>query len=210
VADWDADSPRLGRNLTQVLQAVRDSANRRDVPTIEAARQWQWETMAGLDVPDVKYVGRFRGEQGLETTGVRIGLHEGVPPSKVAEELKAFEQSLRSAVEILDARYPKGKELDEDGLSKVIDLCAWAHAEWVRIHPFANGNGRTARIWANSLFMRYGVPPVVRLRPRPNAGYGGAGAAAMKGDWRPTAVVFRRMLGTLPSAPTSASRPKGQ
>lgn len=67
-------------------------------------------------------------------------------------------------------------------------------AEWVRIHPFANGNGRTARLWANFLAMRYGVPPFVRLRPRPGAGYGEAGAKAMQGDWKPTAAVFRRLL----------------
>ena len=66
--------------------------------------------------------------------------------------------------------------------------------EWVRIHPFANGNGRTARLWANYVLMRYGLPPVVRLRPRPDGGYGAAGAAAMAGDWEPTAAVFRKLL----------------
>ena len=63
-----------------------------------------------------------------------------------------------------------------------------------RIRPFANGNGRTARIWANALLMRYGLPPAIRLRPRPDGGYGDAGAAAMNGDWRATITVFRRML----------------
>lgn len=74
------------------------------------------------------------------------------------------------------------------------DLSAWAHAEWLRMHPFANGNGRTTRIWANAILMRYGLPPAVRLRPRPGGGYGLAGAAAMDGDWRATAAVFRTML----------------
>jgi hypothetical protein len=135
--------------------------------------------MAGLDVPDRRYVGNFRGEPGLETVGVRIGRHEGVPPSEVAAALAAFERKLQRAVEILDAKYAQGQALDEEGLESVIDLSAWAHAEWVRIHPFGNGNGRTARIWAKWIFMRYGVPPVVRLRPRPDGGYGRAGAAAM-------------------------------
>lgn len=76
----------------------------------------------------------------------------------------------------------------------MIDLAAWAHAEWVRIHPLGNGNGRTARIWANALLMRYGVPPVIRLRPRPDSGYAEAGTAAMHGDWRPTAALFRRLI----------------
>jgi len=84
-----------------------------------------------------------------------------------------------------------------DQLAAIIDLCAWAHAEWIRIHPFANGNGRTARRWANSLAMRYGLPPFVRLRPRPDPGYGAAGVKAMQGNWEPTVTVFRRLLDRL-------------
>jgi Fic family protein len=71
----------------------------------------------------------------------------------------AFERRLQAAVAVLDQRYPSNEALDEDGLAAVIDLCAWAHAEWVRIHPFGNGNGRTARVWANAPLMRYGLPP---------------------------------------------------
>jgi len=55
--------------------------------------------------------------------------------------------------------------------------------------------------------MRYGLPPVVGLRPRPGGGYAAAGAAAMRGQWRPTVNVFRQMLkehfakpGTVPAA----------
>lgn len=51
-----------------------------------------------------------------------------------------------------------------------------------------------ARLWANCVALRYGLPPFVRLRPRPDGGYGTAGEASMKGDWQPTAVLFRRML----------------
>jgi hypothetical protein len=197
MADWDADSPRLRKNLTLVLRDVRDRAVRRDLPVIEDARRWQLHTMAGLAVPLATSVGRFRGEPGLETTRVWIGAHEGVPPRQIARELSAFERTLQRAVAALDARYPLGQDLDADGLAAIIDLCAWAHAEWVRIHPFGNGNGRTARIWANALLMRYGLPPVVRLRPRPGGAYSRASVAAMVGDWRPTAAVFRRMLGHL-------------
>lgn len=194
MADWDADSPRLRANLTAVLRDARDRAARRDIPTVEDARRWHRDTMAGLDADDPKYVGRFRGEPGLEHERVWIGAHEGAPPGEVARELAAFEALLQRAAAALDARYAPGQPLDHDGLAAVIDLCAWAHAEWVRIHPFANGNGRTARIWANALLMRYGLPPAIRLRPRPDNAYGLAAAAAMEGDWFPTAAVFRRMI----------------
>jgi Fic/DOC family protein len=101
---------------------------------------------------------------------------------------------MQRTVARLDAKYPDDDSLDDDGMSAVIELAAWAHAEWIRIHPFANGNGRTARVWANLLLMRYGLPPAVTLRPRPGGGYGAAGAVAMQGDWQPTRRVFRGMV----------------
>jgi hypothetical protein len=153
--------------------------------------------MEGLDVGDPRYVGTFRGEAGLENVQVRIGSHFGVPSVSVAEELRVFEDTLQKAVASLDEMLVPGKPLTADQLGAVIDLCAWVHSEWVRIHPFANGNGRTARLWANSIALRYGLPPFVRLRPRPDGGYGAAGAAAMQGDWEPTAKVFHKMLNDL-------------
>jgi hypothetical protein len=194
VADWDEDSPQLRQNLTRVLEQIAQEAERRQTPTVEMARRWQSLFMQGLAATDSRYIGAFRGEPGLEKTGVKIGGHRGVAAAKVAAELKRFERKLQALVKQLDSVLPAGAELDADELAAVIDLCAWAHSEWVRIHPFANGNGRTARLWANFLAMRYGLPPFVRLRPRPDEGYGDAGAKAMQGDWKPTAAVFRRFL----------------
>jgi fido (protein-threonine AMPylation protein) len=192
--DWDADSPRLRDNLDAVLRGIGDAARRREFPSVEEARGWQARTMDGLDVPDPKFVGSFRGEEGLEEIEVRIGRHWGVAAADVAAALAAFETRLQEAVELLDELLPPGAEPEADSVRAVIDLCAWAHAEWVRIHPFANGNGRTARLWANCLAMRYDLPPFIRLRPRPDRGYGAAGEQAMRGDWTPTAAVFRQMF----------------
>ena len=192
--EWDKDSPRLRANLVQVLKEIVLAAERREVPSLEAARQWQSRIMEGLDVPDRRYMGAFRGEPGLERAQVRVGPNYGVDSVEVSEELARFEKKLQALVAELDALLPMDHDLDADQLAAAIDLCAWVHAEWVRIHPFANGNGRTARLWANSLAVRYGLPPFIRLRPRPNAGYGDSGAKAMQGDWKPTAVAFRRLL----------------
>jgi hypothetical protein len=120
-----------------------------------------------------------------------------VEAANVASELTHFEIKLQSLVAEMDALLPAGQEPDADQLAAIIDLCAWVHAEWIRIHPFANGNGRTARLWANSIAMRYGLPPFIRLRPRPGLDYGQAGARAMLGDWEPTVEVFRRLLDDL-------------
>lgn len=41
-----------------------------------------------------------------------------------------------------------------------IELAAWTHAEFVRIHPFIDGNGRTSRLIMNYQLMRNGFLPV--------------------------------------------------
>ena len=192
--DWNEDSPQLRKNLADVLQQIIRTARQRQTPTLEAARHWQALIMADLEVPDPRFVGAFRGEPGLQNVQVRVGPNYGVDSAHVAGELRRFEAKLQRLVTELDALLPIGQEPDVDQLAAIVDLCAWVHAEWVRIHPFANGNGRTARLWANSLAVRYGLPPFVRLRPRPNAGYRDAGAKAMQGDWKPSVIVFRRLL----------------
>ena len=42
-----------------------------------------------------------------------------------------------------------------------IELAAYVHHELVRIHPFVDGNGRTARLLMNLILMREGYPPIV-------------------------------------------------
>ena len=41
-----------------------------------------------------------------------------------------------------------------------IYLSAWTHAEFVKIHPFVDGNGRTARLLMNYQLMQDGFLPV--------------------------------------------------
>lgn len=191
--DWDEDGEQLRVNLRQVLSEVRDAARQRRAPTVEQARHWQNEIKRGLASPGSPYLGRFRGEPGLEGCEVAIGEHFGVPSALVAGALSSFKEKLQKTVGALDPLIEPDRDLTADEVAAVIDICAWVHAEWVRIHPFANGNGRTARLWANSIAMRYGLPPFVRLRPRPNDDYGEVATKAMLGDWRPTVPVFRRM-----------------
>jgi hypothetical protein len=194
MADWDVDSPQLRQNLIEVLRRILGDARARAFPTVELARRWHFDMMQGLEVPAPSFQGNFRGEPGLENIEVRIGRRRGVPAAEVAGELARLERTVQQAVGRLDELIPPDAEPDADGLVGIISVCAWAHAEWVRIHPFANGNGRTARLWANSIAMRYGLPPFIRLRPRPDNDYGLAAEAAMSGNWRPTVAVFTRLL----------------
>ena len=70
---------------------------------------------------------------------------------------------------------------------------ARAAARLVRLQPFANGNGRVARLVANLLAYRRGLPPIV-LDARGRRAYGAALRAALAGDATPLARVIGNAL----------------
>ncbi len=192
--DWDEDSPRLRRNLRKLLTEIRDQAFARGEIGVADSQKWHRMMMEGLSTPDQRMVGIFRGSESLSDIEVVVGSYPGVAAAKVAAETARFETRLRRLMQHLDTSISPEAELNSDQLSAVIEACAWVHTEWVRIHPFANGNGRIARLWANAIAMRYNLPPFISLRPRPNFGYETASGEAMLGNRKPTVAAFRRML----------------
>lgn len=51
-------------------------------------------------------------------------------------------------------------ELAKKGDLNGIELAAWTHAEFVRIHPFLDGNGRTSRLLMNYQLLGRGFLPI--------------------------------------------------
>ena len=39
-------------------------------------------------------------------------------------------------------------------------IAVWTHSEVIRIHPFEDGNGRSARLLMNAILIRLGMRPV--------------------------------------------------
>lgn len=72
-------------------------------------------------------------------------------------------------------------------------LSAQLHHGIARIHPFSDGNGRTARLVANLLLMRKGYPPVV-LRKEDRKKYYACLAKADAGDITPFANFLAHSL----------------
>jgi Fic family protein len=86
------------------------------------------------------------------TTGVRnskpIYMEYASPadtPQLMSRWIKEFNRKLRSATSI----------------TKAVNIYAWAHLSFVRIHPFFDGNGRIARLIANLPLLRCGHPPLL-------------------------------------------------
>ncbi len=201
---WNGDDPRdqaiIEANLHRVLRSIVQQAPRRDAPSVAMARGWHQRIYRNVRVPIPYYAGEFRDSDpelpelfGYE---VAVGPHPGVPARDVPAQLESFESFMAGAVGRLDPVIRVGEKPNEPAqIHSALTLCAISHGEWVRIHPFANGNGRTARLWANWCALRFGLPPFVRLRPRPAGdAYGVAAAESMRGDHRAMVMVFLDLL----------------
>ena len=59
------------------------------------------------------------------------------------------------------------RDLTTDNGRHPVEVAAEAHYQLVTIHPFVDGNGRTARLLMNLILMQYGFPPaLIRKRDR--------------------------------------------
>lgn len=166
------------------------------------AQQWHRELYEGVPRPFDYYAGEVRNSDkrfpDLIDYEVVVGFASGVPAKAVPAELHRFEGAAQLGAERLDASIPAGastQDLNTAQLQGVLLYCANLHGLWVRIHPFANGNGRTARLWVVWAGLRYGLPPFVRIKPRPDGTpYAAAAAAAMYGDYDVMVPVLDQML----------------
>ena len=71
-----------------------------------------------------------------------------------------------------------------------LTIAAYLHARLFEIHPFADGNGRTARLLMNGVLLAMGMPPIV-IRAQDHAAYhAGLDIFHLEGDLSP----FRRFL----------------
>lgn len=69
--------------------------------------------------------------------------HKPPAPSEMYYQIKEFFSNMNSRSDL-----------------NPIELAAWTHAEFVKIHPFVDGNGRTSRLIMNYQLMSNGFLPV--------------------------------------------------
>jgi fido (protein-threonine AMPylation protein) len=199
-----ADESLIQHNLVRLLTDLHVEAPQRREPTIGMARQWHRRALNGVHVPVHYFRGGIRDSDPSEPELVDYpigvitptGIFPGVPPDQVWPELVKFESEIQARVQTMDLAHPNVDHAVTTGtIIDVLNLVAWTHGEWVRIHPFVNGNGRTARIWANWVALRYGLPAFIRLRPRPQgATYESAAGASMRGDHRFMEIEVVRLI----------------
>lgn len=131
----------------------------------EELSEWQIKAIHQLVLKniDTPNAGRYRQEN------VLISGAEYVPP----EFLK-----LPGAMEELMAEY-------QASTCHPVERAARLHVDFVGIHPFVDGNGRTARLLMNFELMRYGYLPVIIQVEQRLGYYDALDLAHTRGDYEP-------------------------
>ena len=104
--------------------------------------------------------------------------HMPPPPPLMYRQVKDFYADL----------FWKGKELNP------VELAAWTHAEFVKIHPFTDGNGRTSRLIMNYQLMAEGFPPVSIAKEDRLEYFKALEAYAVEGDLQPFAELVAGLV----------------
>ena len=182
---WQEDDPKnlslIQGNAAQLITELRTTAAERILPTREELCRWHARLYAGCEVPVSGYVGHFRGDPAVkELIDYEVGLGArlkdgnlekmGVWARQVGEEMDGVLAGLHAVFTELDARLPVGKPATTpDDVLALISFTALAHGECLRVHPFANGNGRIARLLVAFICLRYGLPMFLHIKPRPES-----------------------------------------
>jgi hypothetical protein len=187
----DPDTPALLDNLSAVAESVVLDALGGDLVTPDSVKRWHLEMYAGIQIPSEVYLGRFRGDSGhpwlVEAENGVQGGRRGLRSYLVFGAVEQLFARTHTDIEILAADESISVERDYEA----IRIAAYLHGEWIRIHPFVNGNGRTARMLVLWVLARFGIPPLLQLHPRPADPYGSTSDSSMAGDDEPFEIYLR-------------------
>ncbi|HYV90226.1 MAG TPA: Fic family protein [Chitinophagales bacterium] len=118
------------------------------------------------------------------TTQVSVGQLEPPSPQNIPNLIYQY-------VDNLNLKIANSKSEYDD-----IDALVYGHYEFVRIHPFNNGNGRTGRIIMNLVALKLGYKPLELYQRKGNARttYINSMRQSDKGDFEPLKGLIKEEL----------------
>ncbi|HYG74226.1 MAG TPA: Fic family protein [Planctomycetota bacterium] len=200
--DWSDDSKEREKAAfrvasKQVYRLVESSASHQ-LLTQEAVRSWHRLLFKDI-VPLDYYAGNFRqvsSERPCLNGYAEIAGRFGSPPHLVTKHMQTLVLGLRAHVASLELHW-EDKPAPDRALF-LAQIIGWLVGNYIRIHPFMNGNGRTSRLlWAWGL-LRFELPAQCRIGLRPNPPYSELMEAAMKGDDTPLQLYILRNMAEVP------------
>ena len=118
------------------------------------------------------------------TTNIVVGQLEPPQPYQLIQFMYQFIDNLNFKLSIAETK------------EEHIDCLLYTHYEFIRIHPFNNGNGRTGRIIMNLVAMKLGYKPLVLYYREGESRriYIDAMKAADKGNFEPLRTLISKEL----------------
>ena len=115
---------------------------------------------------------------------VQVGGHEAPPHHRVPELMRVYALDLKARL----------AGIAEHGTERLLETLAFAEGRLLCIHPFADLNGRTTRVFLSELLRRLRLP-VIDSTPDEGAAttaYLQALRSADRADWQPLIVLWRQ------------------
>lgn len=133
---------------------IVDVLSRSAVPTIKAISLINQVVTTGWRYPDFesKNLPVNRSPEGFRLNNIAIGDYQAPAPEAVAELTELFTQKLEEIMAHPDNQSELAAE----------QIAAWSYLNLIAIHPYPDGNGRTARALAEYVLLKMGVKdPVI-------------------------------------------------
>lgn len=94
--------------------------------------------------------------------GIKLEAYKTTPNHVITEtgETFYFAKPEETPAKMADLMEWYNESIEEENMNP-ISLAAQFHHKFIIIHPFEDGNGRTARILMNFILMKFGYPPVI-------------------------------------------------
>ncbi len=202
-----ADTPVINRNIAAIDARIQASKGHRDEFSLDLVRAWHREMHQGCcHVPVPAYVGNFRGTAHpyLRVYQNRFGPHVSLPAADVPTAVARVQADVKVLLERHDQAITDERAATPSRLNNVVEDIVGPYVDWIRIHPLADGNGRTARLLVNWVFARYWQP--LLFPGRPPIGHDALVAATspalvMPQNYRPIRNHFRKRLIAARSSP---------
>ena len=200
--DWFDDAaerktPEFSNRVYSALVHARTNSMS-SIPENADIMSWHKQIFMGIAPLEI-YAGNYRQDTPKEpclAVNVSVGNVPGASYTIVPTVMVNFFNDLGREMKSLELQWTEISAVEK--LRRVSSLVAVAVGEFIRIHPFVNGNGRMSRTLWNVLLHRMGFPAEVSVINRPDPPYNNLMKQAMQGNYAPLVVYLFDTIATTP------------
>lgn len=150
------EEERLTRNLHDLISRIHNGAYSERPLDTTVLCEFHFDIFRSVRHHAGKSRAPGNGSERL-TFGPHRSPHRDEVPEALAHVLAETAKAIKSL---------KNNPQDPGYEEAALRISVWTHAEIIRIHPFEDGNGRTARAFLNAILVELDLPPLVFEAPK--------------------------------------------